>query len=116
MFMVNMGVFFKPRRDPMVRLDQSQDSAQSGAFGVADAALGGEKANQATFGLKRWSDCMIATETNVSSLPGSLFPKLSMIFPRHLLGVTYCHIVFYINCIFIYGCFQKLGVPKMDGL
>ncbi len=26
-----------------------QDSAQSGAFGVADAALGGEKANQAIF-------------------------------------------------------------------
>ena len=30
-----------------------QDSAQSGAFGVADAALGGEKANQAKFGLER---------------------------------------------------------------
>lgn len=31
----------------------SQDSAQSGAFGVADAALGGEKANQATFGFPK---------------------------------------------------------------
>ena len=41
-------------------MSKSQDSAQSGAFGVADAALGGEKANQATFGLKRLKRFILA--------------------------------------------------------
>ena len=78
------GCFLKPRRDPMVRFKQS-GLGSKWCLWRGRCCPGWGKSEPGDFwNPKRWSDCMIATKTNVSSLrrvPN--FPKLSIIFPRH---------------------------------